>query len=450
MDTKPNYPRYLYLVSGFIGGIVGMISLSLVVGYFFYPRGNYASVTTEMELTGIMIWLVIFACILGAGVGAILGVISGRIAYAIKPSKGASLLGAALGSGGSLILASLLLAGFDYQRQVSREKLQREAQQLQESIPSIPASFQELFEMSGVRSCAISNDGSRLAVAGLSGTKVWDLDKNVFIGDPLEDNPLEFQGLSEGLALSPDGHTLAAGGYPSLVWWELETGKKRLPTSDYSGMVNTLAYSPDGRLLASASMEGTLILWDAKTGQQVANLGDSGFSPAVAFSPDSKLLAAGGNQIVLWDLTTHKPAGRLAGKGAIKSLAFSPDGSQLAASVLHLDTDNGTVDLWDVAKRSLIGSTQPIDQLVQHANFSPDGRQLVLSGYGNSTLYIWDVKTLQPLGKIADPSIVGNTATAFFLPDGRLLVCYEDLIQSAQFEIEDLNRSAPIGIWTIE
>jgi hypothetical protein len=47
------------------------------------------------------------------------------------------------------------------------------------------------------------------------------------------------------------------------------------------------------------------------------------------------------------------------------------------------------------------------------------------------------VKTLQPLGKIADPSIVGNTATAFFLPDGRLLVCYK-------------NGATHIGIWKID
>jgi WD40 repeat protein len=430
MDTKPKYPCSLYLVSGLIGGIVGVIFLILIVAIFWSSIEENPS-PVEAEL-GIIIY-----CILGAGVGAILGVISGRIAYAIKPSKGASLLGAALGSGGSLILASLLLAGFDYQRQVSREKILQEAQQLKESIPSIPASFQEVVEMSEVRGCAISNDGSRLAVAGLFGPKVWDLDQNIFIEDFLEDNPDEFIGLSEGLAFSPDGRTLAAGGYPSVTWWELETGEQRLPTSDYSGMVDALAYSPDGRLLASADMDGTLILWDAKTGQQVANLGNSGFSPAVAFSPDGKLLAAGGNQIVLWDPTTHKPVGRLAGKGKVESLAFSPDGRQLAASVLHLDSDNVNVDLWDVATRSLIGSTQPIGQLVQHANFSPDGRQLVLSGYGSSTLYIWDVKTLQPLGKIADPSIVGNTATAFFLPDGRLLVCYK-------------NGATHIGIWKID
>ena len=76
-----------------------------------------------------------------------------------------------------------------------------------------------------------------------------------------------------------------------------------------------LAVSPDGKTLATAggspSHEGEVKLWDLATGNLTADLkGHGAWVECVAFSPDGKtLVSAGGfwegpGEIKLWDLTT--------------------------------------------------------------------------------------------------------------------------------------------------
>jgi len=137
------------------------------------------------------------------------------------------------------------------------------------------------------------------------------------------------------LALSADGQTLATGGKDqSAIIWDLATGKMSRPIdlgshSDLDYFVGYapspgLALSPDGRTLATA--EGTdhsIKLWDTKTGQQLRSLKRSGPSDdqylAVAFSPPNGRLVAGGGStarhpngaahdgiVTLWDLKTGR------------------------------------------------------------------------------------------------------------------------------------------------
>jgi WD40 repeat protein len=63
-------------------------------------------------------------------------------------------------------------------------------------------------------------------------------------------------------AFSPDGHTVAVGGYDgSIILLEYSTGGTRLRFRGHIGEINELAFSPDGKRLASASGDGTILLW---------------------------------------------------------------------------------------------------------------------------------------------------------------------------------------------
>jgi WD40 repeat protein len=113
------------------------------------------------------------------------------------------------------------------------------------------------------------------------------------------------------LTFSPDGRTLACGGWRELLLWELAAGREsvRLPVTHRAMLA--LAFSPDGKLLAGAyhdrvnSSDWTVEVSELATGKVLASFtGGEQFVHAVAFSPDGRRLAMANDDssVLIWDL----------------------------------------------------------------------------------------------------------------------------------------------------
>jgi RNA polymerase sigma factor (sigma-70 family) len=192
-----------------------------------------------------------------------------------------------------------------------------------------------------------------------------------------------------GLAVSPDGKTLLSGGEDTTVrLWDVATGKELRRFEGHTDKVRAVAFSPDGKQVLTGGLfsDPSLRVWDVKTGAELSkyDVGGDGVG-SVAFSPDGKLALAGGTDSVVhvYDLKTGDER-RFEGHTAqVHGAAFSPDGKRILSG-----SYDGTVRLWDVA------SGKEVCRFFGHTNwvwpvaFSPDGKY-ALSGSLDKTIRLW-------------------------------------------------------------
>lgn len=206
-----------------------------------------------------------------------------------------------------------------------------------------------------VRDIALSQDGTRLAVANGSQVSLWDIASRQEIAT--------FTGHADDVlcvALSPDGKKLAAGSEDSSIYlWDTLSGQQIAALSGHKFKVSDVAWDPNGGTLVSGSWDGTVRLWSVDETRELIAIpgGEDERVLSVAWSPDTKIVAAGSSyrRIRLWFVErvksgSEKEAAILSGHTSwVYSVAFSPDGKLLVSG-----SDDGTVRLWDVASGELI------------------------------------------------------------------------------------------------
>jgi WD40 repeat protein/mono/diheme cytochrome c family protein len=106
---------------------------------------------------------------------------------------------------------------------------------------------------------------------------------------------------------------------------------------------------------------------------------------SIDFSPDGTLLAvAGFHEVLLWKSDGSALAGRLVGiSERVQTVRFSPDGKLLAAAAGR-PAQMGEIQIWDVARKTLVLSVPQGYDTLYGVSWSPDGQQLAFGCPDNS------------------------------------------------------------------
>jgi serine/threonine protein kinase/WD40 repeat protein len=320
--------------------------------------------------------------------------------------------------------------------------------------------------------------------------EVWDVDGKG--STPLTPRPIKFARMCL-LAISSDGQRLALLRQPitgllqlvqpdpvddqsgDLTVWDTVTRKElrhiTIPASDLSGL-SGLAISPDGSTVAVGSplpegKGGTLIqLFDVASGRELSSIrGAESLYRMLWFSPDGKRIAALGTPLIVpgrpapkstadlplpklavWDVATGDSVFTLdfEMRGVGMALAWSPDCKRLAVFKPASET---LIQIHDaVTGKRLTAIESPIRGAMFGGNirniaFSPDGRRIAAempsrSGSPGSVVCVWNAEsgkellTLRPdLGPLKNPG--GAAAHVVFSPDGHRLLHFKQLKEGA-------------------
>ncbi len=260
-----------------------------------------------------------------------------------------------------------------------------ETKRLQQEHPVLDLSFSPNGKTLATVSCGRVSEEDSACIAGE--LRLWDIAKGKQIGATLAAHSERIL----AVAFSPNGKTLATGGYDGevVLWTQVNGEFAPVSTGRHDNIVRSVAFSPDGAILASGDDSGWVALWDASSGTLLENpyLPHDRSVQSLAFSPDATTLtlATGTSdaKVMLWDLDSRQQRREmLEHDTAVIGLAFiGREGRTLASAGA-----GGELVLWDLATHQVIPpplSTSPLEEILDIA-VSPDGLQLVVGGYGES------------------------------------------------------------------
>jgi len=216
--------------------------------------------------------------------------------------------------------------------------------------------------------------------------RIWDLVSSESVRTIRLPAGPGFRGSLFGLAVSPDGKTIAAAGAglgtgpeeAPIFLISFETGQIDKVLTGHPTVTRCLAFSADGKRLASGSEDQTIRIHDLKTGRVERVLqGHTSRVRGLAFAPDGKRLVSVDRVGRIWSLTTGKVEAVLQdGNRQAETADWSPDGNTIAVGNL-----DGTATLWNAAgklQKTITGLDLEVGVL-----FAPGGRELLITGVPN-------------------------------------------------------------------
>ena len=229
-------------------------------------------------------------------------------------------------------------------------------------------------------------------------------------------------------ALSRDGGMLAAAGTgvsgdQEIRLWDLSADTPLDIVLHQADPVSSVALSLDGEALASASDNGKIRVWDVARRPPLGEPFEAQRDPvaSVTFSADGAALAAVGDtsvsgasrtSVTLWDPARRIPLAKpLEIEFVPEGVAFGPHGDLLAPVLT-----GETLAVRNVFRRTQVGKSMALGDTSVSVALSPDG-STVATGRDDGTVQLWDVARGTPRGQPSRADRYGNLVLAFS-PDG--------------------------------
>ncbi|MFC1761790.1 protein kinase [Planctomycetota bacterium] len=277
-----------------------------------------------------------------------------------------------------------------------------------------------------VTSVAYSPDGKRLA-SGSSDTtvKIWDLASGV-VTKTLRGH---LKGVQE-VAFSPDGsRIIATGGDRIINIWDASSGKKLSNLAGHSDSTNAVTFTPDGKYIVSGGgpTDRTVKIWDVQTGIEVATLrGHTAPITSIAISSDGKRIVSAGCQdedgigddtfFRVWDIESGAELMACDHGDGLFSVAISPDNKYIATGGSDHPRKGKTIKIWNAHSGVQLMTLRGHRMGINSVCFSPDGKRILSSSWGDRTVKLWDVETGSQVMTLPTNS---QNLSARFSPDGK-------------------------------
>jgi WD40 repeat protein len=283
---------------------------------------------------------------------------------------------------------------------------------------------------------AWSGDSRTLALGSIGNVTVWNARSRHEVG------PAIYTAVKQpsGLAVSPDGRTIAVGtSNDDVSLFDAVTGQPTgLPLTGLTQPIAWLTFKPDGTALAASDNAGTVAVWDLATRalRDRPLIGLTAASQAGILTADNQLVTLGLHAAAIWRLRApYQPLGHV----IWGSCSLCGDVSSNATTVLLVAGTGGKFVLWDPRDRRGTQHTFRGDPLFDAA-LSPTGAVLAAATASGRVLIVKS-ETGATMGAVGSYTSVPRALA--FSPDGRRILVGGDDGTALEYDLRTLREVGP-------